>query len=62
MRVWSLRSIRVSGSGMRRLSCPYATADLSPLFNWNTKQLFLYLDAEYTNAKGVRGRVHTGSG
>jgi signal peptidase complex subunit 3 len=28
--------------------------DLSPLFNWNTKQLFLYLDAEYTNAKGVR--------
>jgi hypothetical protein len=23
-------------------------ADLSPLFNWNVKQLFLYLTAEYT--------------
>ncbi|KAJ7359527.1 signal peptidase 22kDa subunit [Mycena albidolilacea] len=32
-------------------------ADLSPLFNWNTKQLFLYLDAEYTNAKGVKNAV-----
>ncbi|KAF7360254.1 Signal peptidase subunit 3 [Mycena venus] len=28
-----------------------------PLFNWNTKQLFLYLDAEYTNAKGVKNAV-----
>ncbi|KAJ7906326.1 signal peptidase 22kDa subunit [Mycena leptocephala] len=32
-------------------------ADLSPLFNWNTKQLFLYLDAEYKNAKGVQNAV-----
>ncbi|KAJ7440155.1 signal peptidase 22kDa subunit [Mycena latifolia] len=32
-------------------------ADLSPLFNWNTKQLFLYLDAEYTNSKGVKNAV-----
>ncbi|KAF8212504.1 signal peptidase 22kDa subunit [Mycena galopus ATCC 62051] len=32
-------------------------ADLSPLFNWNTKQLFLYLDVEYTNAKGVKNAV-----
>ncbi|KAJ7087401.1 signal peptidase 22kDa subunit [Mycena crocata] len=32
-------------------------ADLSPLFNWNTKQLFLYLDAEYTNSKGVQNAV-----
>ncbi|KAJ7108607.1 signal peptidase 22kDa subunit [Mycena epipterygia] len=32
-------------------------ADLSPLFNWNTKQLFLYLDAEYTNSKGVQHAV-----
>jgi signal peptidase complex subunit 3 len=23
-------------------------ADLTPLFNWNVKQLFLYLTAEYT--------------
>ncbi|KAI0301037.1 signal peptidase subunit [Multifurca ochricompacta] len=33
------------------------TADLTPLFNWNTKQLFVYLEAEYTNAKGVRNEV-----
>jgi len=33
------------------------TADLTPLFNWNTKQLFLYLEAEYTNAKGVKNDV-----
>ncbi|KAI0338251.1 signal peptidase subunit [Trametopsis cervina] len=34
-----------------------ATADLTPLFNWNTKQLFLYLQAEYTNAQGVKNEV-----
>ena len=28
--------------------------DLTSLFDWNTKQLFLYLSAEYTNAQGVR--------
>ncbi|EIM81320.1 signal peptidase subunit [Stereum hirsutum FP-91666 SS1] len=33
------------------------TADLTPLFNWNTKQLFLYLGAEYTNAQGVQNEV-----
>ncbi|THH14026.1 hypothetical protein EW146_g6266 [Bondarzewia mesenterica] len=27
--------------------------DLTPLFNWNTKQLFLYIGAEYTNGQGV---------
>ena len=27
--------------------------DLTPLFHWNTKQLFLYLEAEYENAQGV---------
>ncbi|KAK7012699.1 signal peptidase subunit 3 [Favolaschia claudopus] len=32
-------------------------ADLSSLFNWNTKQLFLYVDAEYTNARGVKNAV-----
>lgn len=31
----------------------FAHADLTPLFNWNTKQLFLYLEAEYENAQGV---------
>jgi len=29
------------------------STDLSPLFHWNTKQLFLYLEAEYENAQGV---------
>jgi len=33
------------------------TADLTPLFNWNTKQLFLYLEAEYDNVKGVKNEV-----
>ncbi|KAJ3524677.1 hypothetical protein NM688_g8521 [Phlebia brevispora] len=32
-------------------------ADLTPLFNWNTKQLFLYVQAEYTNAQGVYNEV-----
>lgn len=27
--------------------------DLTSLFNWNTKQLFLYVSAEYTNPQGV---------
>ncbi|KAL4073774.1 signal peptidase 22 kDa subunit [Scleroderma citrinum] len=26
--------------------------DLQPLFNWNTKQLFIYLEAEYSSAQG----------
>jgi len=33
------------------------TADLSSLFHWNTKQVFVWLEAEYTNAKGVRNEV-----
>ena len=33
------------------------TADLTPLFHWNTKQLFLYLEAEYTNTQGVKNEV-----
>lgn len=28
------------------------TADLTPLFNWNTKQVFVYLTAEYQGADG----------
>lgn len=27
--------------------------DLSPLFNWNTKELFLYLTAEYSTKNNV---------
>ncbi|KAF5327012.1 hypothetical protein D9619_004887 [Psilocybe cf. subviscida] len=33
------------------------TADLTPLFNWNTKQLFLYVQAEYNNTQGVKNEV-----
>lgn len=32
-------------------------SDLTPLFNWNTKQLFLYIQAEYTNAQGIYNEV-----
>ena len=32
-------------------------ADLSPLFTWNTKQLFVYVVAEYTNQKGFVNEV-----
>lgn len=31
--------------------------DLTPLFDWNTKQLFLYIDAEYTSADGTQNTV-----
>jgi len=27
--------------------------DLTPLFHWNTKQLFIYITAEYNNSDGV---------
>ncbi|KAH9829121.1 signal peptidase 22 kDa subunit [Rhodofomes roseus] len=33
------------------------TADLSPLFHWNTKQLFLYVSAEYTDQQGTANEV-----
>ncbi|KAF8623666.1 hypothetical protein AX17_007364 [Amanita inopinata Kibby_2008] len=33
------------------------TADLSPLFHWNTKQLFVYLEAEYNNTQGAKNSV-----
>ncbi|KAJ2916629.1 hypothetical protein MD484_g3789, partial [Candolleomyces efflorescens] len=33
------------------------TADFSPLFNWNTKQIFLYLQAEYNSTVGVKNEV-----
>ncbi|GAB6029964.1 hypothetical protein CHUAL_005659 [Chamberlinius hualienensis] len=32
-------------------------ADLNPLFNWNTKQLFLYLTAEYKTQQNVLNQV-----
>ncbi|KAF8507470.1 signal peptidase 22kDa subunit [Hysterangium stoloniferum] len=31
--------------------------DLTSLFDWNTKQLFVYLTAEYVNAQGVKNDV-----
>ncbi|KAK7097321.1 signal peptidase complex subunit 3-like [Littorina saxatilis] len=33
------------------------SADLTPLFNWNVKQLFLYLTAEYKTADNVLNQV-----
>ncbi|KAJ8583316.1 signal peptidase 22 kDa subunit [Rhizopogon salebrosus TDB-379] len=33
------------------------STDFTPLFNWNTKQLFVYLEAEYTSALGVNNTV-----
>ncbi|KIM69606.1 hypothetical protein SCLCIDRAFT_103113 [Scleroderma citrinum Foug A] len=32
-------------------------ADLQSLFNWNTKQLFVYLEAEYSNVQGVNNTI-----
>jgi len=32
-------------------------ADMSPVFNWNVKQLFLYLIAEYSTMKNVVNQV-----
>ncbi|KIY73258.1 signal peptidase [Cylindrobasidium torrendii FP15055 ss-10] len=32
-------------------------ADLTPLFHWNTKQLFVWLEAEYTGSDGVTNEV-----
>ena len=32
-------------------------ADLTPLFNWNVKQLFLYLTAEYETPKNKVNQV-----
>lgn len=33
------------------------SADLSPLFNWNTKQVFVYLTAEYDGANSAENSV-----
>ncbi|KAG8787070.1 hypothetical protein FRC15_010010 [Serendipita sp. 397] len=33
------------------------STDLRPLFHWNTKQVFVYLSAEYTNGKGLENEV-----
>lgn len=33
------------------------TADFAPLFNWNTKQIFLYLQAEYNTTNGFKNEA-----
>lgn len=33
------------------------TADLQPLFNWNTKQLFVYLQADYTTPTHAQNKI-----
>ncbi|TFK54562.1 signal peptidase [Heliocybe sulcata] len=62
----SLASIKVFPGNSRRLpnvKQEFAfvnfniSADLTPLFHWNTKQLFLYLQAEYVDSKGVQNDV-----
>ncbi|KAF9532527.1 signal peptidase 22kDa subunit [Crepidotus variabilis] len=62
----AISSIKVVSSHARRYSSKKQdlafvhfnlTADLTPLFHWNTKQLFLYLEAEYENSKGVKNEV-----
>lgn len=35
-------------------------ADLNPLFNWNAKQLFIFLTAEYETADNKLNQVHQG--
>ena len=35
----------------------YLQADLNPLFNWNVKQLFLYLTAEYETPNNKLNQV-----
>ena len=32
-------------------------ADFTPLFHWNTKQLFVYIALEYSNNKHPRNQV-----
>jgi len=32
-------------------------ADLTPLFNWNTKQLFVWIETEYTNGIGLENKL-----
>ena len=36
------------------------SADMSPVFNWNVKQLFVYLIAEYTSKKHEVNQVCVG--
>lgn len=36
----------------------YPIIDLTPLFNWNTKQLFIYFEAEYDSTSGVSPTSH----
>ena len=35
----------------------FPLTDLTSLFDWNTKQLFLYVDAEYKSADGTANTV-----
>lgn len=34
-----------------------ASIDLTPLFNWNTKQLFIYVVGEYASANGTQNEI-----
>lgn len=53
-RVSSSESGPTNTSMTYSLSCSISLVqDLRPIFHWNTKQLFLYLSAEYNNTQGV---------
>ncbi|KAL1734766.1 signal peptidase 22kDa subunit [Schizophyllum commune] len=52
----SSRSHRCSSRSVLTLGLT-SPVDLSPLFHWNTKQVFVYLQAEYTNSQGVHNEV-----
>ncbi|VVT56501.1 uncharacterized protein SAPINGB_P005110 [Magnusiomyces paraingens] len=46
------RSGAVNGKGKENAKITFdLSADLRPLFNWNTKQVFVYLEAEYNGGK-----------
>ena len=45
--------VYLSRFGMEKMPNTWFFVDLTPLFHWNTKQLFLYLEAEYTNGQAV---------
>ena len=44
---------RFTSKNLSRYPLSFSPVDLTSLFHWNTKQLFLYLDAEYINKNGV---------
>lgn len=38
-----------------KLTVPFVLPDLSPIFHWNTKQLFVYITADYDHDSAAKG-------